>query len=148
MDQTNFASILDMPAAEIKRPAAMPVGSYVAVVQGLPRFDKSTKKGTDYAEFTLKFLQAGEDVDAEALAAIGGLADKSIKHTFYLTEKSAYRLTEFLTEDLQIENDGSKTVRELVDESPSRQCVVVIKHVASEDGKSVYANIASTAAVA
>ena len=139
----NFGSILDKPTSEIERPPTLPQGSYLCVVHGLPRFDKSTKKQTEFAEFTLRVLQAGEDVEEEALKEFGPLGETSIKHTFYLTEKSAYRLKEFLINDLLIEDTG--TLREMIDETPGKQVMISIKHQASDDGKSVYANVASTA---
>lgn len=138
-----FASILDMPAADISRPAPAPAGSYLCVVNGLPRFDKSTKKQTEYAEFSLKPLQAGEEVDKDELEAWGPLSDKEFKHTFYITERSVYRLKEFMVNDLGIEEEGS--LRAMIDSTPGCQCLVHIKHVASEDGTAIYANVAKTA---
>jgi hypothetical protein len=142
MAEPNFGAILDRPSSEIERPKPLPVGHYLTVTQGLPRFDKSTKKQTEFAEFTLKFLQPLDDVDPEELKTFGELTDKTMTHTFYLTEKSAYRLKEFMVEDLGIEE--ADTLRAMIDETPNRQVVVQIKHTPSDDGKSMYANIAST----
>lgn len=145
MAQPNFGSVLDKPASEIERPKPLPQGSYVTVISGLPRFDKSSKKQTEFAEFTHKVLSAGEDVDQDDLKAHGDYQGREIKNTFYLTEASAYRLKEFLINDLGIEEQES--LRPMLDEVAGRQCIVHIKHTASDDGKSVYANIASTAPV-
>ena len=144
-DSPNFGAILDKPTAEVNRPPAFPQGSYVAVVQGLPKFDKSSKKQTEYVEFEMKPLQALDDVDEEALKAFGPLGESTLRLTFYLTEKSAYRLKEFIINDLQIEEQ--ETLRPMIDETPGQQCVIHVKHTASDDGKGVYANISSTAPV-
>lgn len=143
MSSPNFGSVLDKPSNEIERPRPAPQGSYLCTINGMPRFDKSAKKQTEFVEFSLRPIQAMEDVDEDALKEWGGLADKTFKHTFYLTENSVYRLKEFLIQDLEI--DEQDTLRPMIDETPGKQCLVTIKHTASDDGKSVYANVASTA---
>jgi hypothetical protein len=134
-----FSSILDRPSGDIKRPPPMPTGSYVWVTKGLPRLDKSSQKQTEFAEFTVAPVAALDDVDQESLAEIGGLAGKQTTITFYLTEKSAYRLTEFLVDDLKLDNeDGKVPTRVLLDQSPNQQFLGHVKHVPSKDGKGVY----------
>lgn len=145
MTSPNFGSVLDKPTTEIERPKPIPQGTYVFAIQGMPRFDKSTKKGTEFVEFTCKILQAGEDVDPEELQAMGGIADKTLKHTFYLTENSIYRLKEFLIDDLRIEEEA--TLRPMIEKAVGAQFMAQIKHTPSDDGKSVYSNIASTGPV-
>lgn len=144
-DSPNFGAILDKPTAEVNRPPAFPQGSYIAVIQGLPTFGKSTKKQTEFVEFAIRPLQALDDVDEDALKEFGPLGESTMKLTFYLTEKSAYRLKEFLINDLGLEDEG--TMRTMIDATPGQQCVIHVKHQASDDGKSVYANIASTGPV-
>jgi hypothetical protein len=139
-----FSAILDKPFDEIDRPKPLPVGTYVCIVQGQPRFDKSARKGTDFVEFTLKPLAALDDVDADDLEAAGGIAEKTIRHTFYLTEDAIYRLKEFLLDHLGIEADNASDAIPL---TPGRQVLVSIKHQASDDGTRVYANVAKTAPV-
>ena len=138
----NFGSVLDKPTTDIERPKPIPQGTYVLAVQGMPRFDKSTKKQTEFVEFTCKILQAGEDVDEDELKAMGGIGDKTLKHTFYLTENSIYRLKEFLIDDLKLEEED--TLRPMIEKAIGAQFVAQIKHTPSDDGKSVYSNIAST----
>lgn len=146
MAESNLASILDKPASDIKRPPPMPAGHYIFTIIGLPRFDKSSKKQTDFYEFKCRFTQAYDDVDDEELAAVGGIAGKETNLTFYITEKSVYRLTEFMRDDLGISDEG-KTSRQMLDETPNCQFVGLIKHAPSEDGKGVYANITTTGPV-
>jgi hypothetical protein len=141
-----FSSILDRPSGEIKRPPPMPTGTYVWVTKGLPRLDKSSQKQTEFAEFTVAPTAALDDVDMEALKEVGGLAGKESKLTFYLTEKSAYRLTEFMVNDLQIDDDGGKkSSRAMLDESPNHQFLGHVKHTPSKDGKGVFWEIDLTA---
>lgn len=145
----NFAGILDRPSSEAERPKPLPQGSYFCVVSGLPRFDKSAKKQTPFVEFMLKVQSAGEDVDVDALAEMGGIADKQIKATYYLTDDAEYRLKEFLNDlDIPLEEDGTAlTHRQRIEQAPGRQVIATIKHTASDDGESVYANLGGTAKV-
>jgi hypothetical protein len=141
-----FSSILDRPASEIKRPPPLPPGTYIWTVKGLPRQDKSTQKQTEFIEFTVVPVAPLDDVDEDSLKEIGGLAGKQTTLTFYLTEKSAYRLTEFMKDDLCIEDDdGKKSARAMIDETPNKQFLGHVKHTPSKDGKGVYWEIDQTA---
>lgn len=132
--------------SSFERPKPWPVGSYVSVVKGLPRFDKSTRKQTPFVEFTLQPLQARDDVDIEALEEMGGLGNRTIRATFYTTDDAMWRLKKFLT-DLGIEEDDDKSFDQAISEAPGRQVIAYIKHRASDDGEAVYAELAGTAAV-
>lgn len=146
MAKASFSPILSMKSSEAKAPPPMPVGTYIWVTKGLPRFDKSTKKGTPFAEFTVSCLGALDDVDQEALQQVGGTKDKVKTITFYLTEKSSFMLKDFLVDDLQLDDeDGEKTLEQLIDESPGHQFLGHIKHEPSQDGKRVFDNIDATA---
>lgn len=144
MNAPNFGALLDKPASEIERPKPLPQGSYTCVVKGLPRYDKSSKKQTEFVEFTLQPLDAGEDVDQDSLQEMGGFQNKTIRATYYITEDSLWRLKDFLSH-LGIEEDGS--LRTMIDQTPGRQVVAFIKHRASEDGQSVFAELGKTAPV-
>lgn len=137
--QANFGSILDTPSAAVEKPKPLPVGSYITQVKGLPRFDKSSKKQTEFVEFDLQFLAAGEDVDQEALAAIGGFQGKSIKATYYLTETALWRLKEFL-DACDIE-EGELTLRQRIENAAGAQVGISVNHEPSQDGESVFARV-------
>lgn len=154
MNQTNFSDILDRAPTEVEKPKPLPAGKYTTVLVGVPRYDKSAKKQTPFVEFQHKLTQAGEDVDAEALQAAlsqadGGsrnLTDVVMKNTFYLTEGSAWRLKEFLGDCGFDLDDDSASLREMIEQSSGRSVDIFIKHTPSQDGKSIFAEIASTAA--
>ena len=148
----NFASILDRPGSEIEKPQPLPIGTYLTRVVGLPRYDKSAKKQTEFVEFTHQIISAEADVDAEELEIAGGLTNREgeprqIKNTFYITEASAWRLTQFL-EHLGFDfSDDELTLREAAEASANREVYISIKHEPSQDGKSVFAKIGGTASV-
>lgn len=141
----NFGKLLDVAPTEVERPKPIPAGTYLCTVKGLPKFDKSSKKGTEYVEFTLVPVSAGDDVDEDELKEFGGLKDKTIKDTYYITENSVWRLKKFL-EDCGLDVDNKKTtLRELIDETPNAQLNVIIKHEFGNDNVSVFARVAGTA---
>ena len=151
MTKNSFESVLDVPASDIERPKPLPVGSYLCLVQGQPRIDKSRKKQTEFSEFTLKMLQALDDVDLEALEGCltspSGdkklLQDCTIKVTFYHTENSIYRLKEFL-EHCGVEIKKGMSLRQLIAETPGCEVIAHLSHEASEDGEAIYARVRST----
>lgn len=148
-----FSSILDTPSSEVERPRPMPVGEYVCVVQGQPRFDKSAKKQTEFVEFTLKFIEAQDTVDSDALGewltkkdgSKDRLADRTTKTTYYLTENSLWRLNDFL--DHCEAGDEDMSLRQRIAETPGKQIIVTVKHEASQDGSAVFARVGATAPV-
>jgi len=145
----SFANILDAPATESVRPPAIPAGHYTALIRGLPRQDKSTKKGTPYIEYVVAILsvytdEAGNtDVDAQALEEFGEVVGKELRLTFYMTEASAYRHTEFLANDLRLDIEG-KSHWEAAQMAPGGQFVVQIRQKPRDDGKGVFSEIGNT----
>ncbi len=144
----NFASILDQPAADVKPPPLIPVGTYHTVIQGLPEAGQSSKKQTDYFKFTHRIVAALDDVDQDALAESfpDGVTGKTVDNTLYLTEKSLFMLTDML-KNCGIDFSDGKSVRAAIDETPNAEIGVVIKHEPSEDGQRIYAKWARTVAL-
>lgn len=154
MTDATFGSILDKPSAAVERPKPLPTGTYQCVVDGQPRMDKSSKKGTEFVEFSLKPMAALDDVDEDDLNAaltsgdgsVKPLADKRIRATFYITEDALWRLKNFLVNDLQI-TEGKKKLRQMVGEAQNREVLAMVKHVPSDDGTGIFAQLAKTAPV-
>lgn len=134
----NFASILDESPTEVSAPLPMPQGTYTFLIVGTPRYDKSSKKGTDFVEFTLRPIAAEEDVDEAELEAVGGLADKTLKATFYLTEDAVYRLDEF-HEHCGIDLEDGKSRRTRNDMLTNAEVRGFVKHEPSNDGTRIFA---------
>ncbi len=140
--QTSFESILDMPATEVERPKPLPVGTYDAIVRGLPEYGESSQKKTPFCRFTYAIQAAGEDVDTGEIEAIGGLEGKSIRDTYYTTPDAIFRLTDVL-ERMGIDPEG-KSIRQMIDETPNCSIRVVIGHRPSQDGQQIFAEITRT----
>lgn len=152
----DFTSVLDTPSNEVSRPRPLPQGTFVWQIKGLPRIDKSTRKGTEFSEYTCQAMEACEDVDTEELTAsltkasgeVIPLKDRSNKITFYHTEDALWRLKKFLN-DLQIpeeDDEGNvRSIRQRMQDVPGKIFYGHIKHSPSEDGESMFANIDKTA---
>jgi len=138
MSTPNFSSILDESPTEVSAPVPLPQGIYHCVVTGTPRYDKSSRKGTDFVEFTLRPMSAEQDVDENDLAEAGGLDGKVIKAVFYLTEDAIYRLDEFHSHcGIDLEDGQSRRHRN--DAIVNAEVRAFIKHEPSADGSRVWA---------
>ncbi len=147
MNAPNFQSVLDKPSSAIQKPKPVPQGSYLGVVRGAPKIDKSTKKQTEYSEYTILLTSALDDVDKEALAEFGPLGQRTVRATFYHTDDAIYRLAEFLDHcDIPREDeDGNDlTTRQRIPLVNNCSVGVFIIHKSSDDGENVYANVKST----
>lgn len=143
MSNPNFSSILDEAPTEVKVPPPMPAGTYTFVVQGQPRYDKSSKKGTEFVEFTLKPVAVGEDVDEDELNSIGGIDGKTVRATFYLTEDAVFMLDQFHAAcGIDLSKPASRKARN--DEVVNAEVGGYIKHEASNDGSRVFARLGKT----
>lgn len=145
--------ILDRQSDSVERPKPLPVGTYTWTTIGVPRRDKSARKGTPFTEFTVKPIQAHENVDPDdlktALTRLDGakktLGDQVKKITFYETEDALWRLVKFLDDCGAGEAD--MTIRQRIENSTGCQFYGDVTHSSSEDGESTYANITKTAPV-
>jgi hypothetical protein len=140
---SNFQDLLDKKMDDIEKPKPLPVGSYICMVDGAPEITTIGQKQTDAIIFKMKVMQAGEDVNTDLLEEAGGVGNKTLRLTQFLTEDSLHRVKRFLNEHLEIDADLS--VRAAIAEAPGRTCICVVKHRPSQDGQDLYAEIASTA---
>lgn len=147
MNAPNFSSILDRPSAAAERPKPWPVGSYIGVIQGPPKIDKSTKKQTEYSEYTIKPTTVLDDVDQEALAEFGGMGQKTIRYTIYHTDNTEAMLKEFFDDcDIPREDDDGELLshRQRMSLVPNCTIGIHVTHTVSDDGETVYANVKRT----
>jgi hypothetical protein len=140
--------ILERQITDFEPPKPLPPGEYTFVIEGQPRHDKSTQKQTPFYEYRCRPLAAMESVDAEALANAGGLENKSLRLTFYITNEAGYRLTDLLQNTLNLDVDGMN-VNQAVGEAVGCQFIGTVTHVPSRtDPSRVFANITDYAPVA
>lgn len=142
---TNFTDILSKSADAIEKPKPLPVGTYICMIDGPAEFVEVGQNETPAANLKLRPLAADVDVDQGLLAEQGGIGERRIRHTLYLSEDALWRAKEFF-ENCGIPAEG-KTLKELFAALPNQQIKVVIKHQPSKDGTEMYANVARTLAV-
>ena len=139
--EVNLSDILSIPIEDAKRPKSAPQGTYVGMVVGHPRRDKSSRKGTDFSEYTVQLMEACDDVndkDLEEFLDGEPLTRKSVRVTYYHTKGALYRLGEFL---IALGIDKTKSIEEGIQEVPGKTAYFHIKHQPSLDGTGVYANV-------
>jgi len=143
----SFQEILNQPA-NAEPPSALPVGTYLMIVDGQPEIAQKGKNNNSCVMFNLKPIQAQGDVDQQALMDAlkdKTLADKKVKHTMWLTDDAAWRLDRFF-EDLGLDRtQGNRS--QLIGQSMGRQVLVTLSHTTSEDGKQIFAQVKNTAKV-
>ncbi len=147
MAELTLAEILNMPVDDIKEPVALPTGTYLCIVDGQPEFAKVGQNQTDCVNFNLKPMQAMQDVDQKALSeSLNGdsLTEKKIRHRLFLTKDAVYRLKKFLTNDLGIQGNNFAA---MIPESMGKQVYAKLTHQSSQDGSTIYHNVAGTAKV-
>src|SRR6185436_16251427 len=88
-------------------------------------------------------IAAGEDVDQEALAALGGLEGKTQRATFYHTEGAVYRLDEF-HEHCGLDLSEPNPRRQRNEECVNAEVGGYIRHEASQDGETIFARLGKT----
>src|SRR6266446_2692649 len=145
----NFQDILNRPSEEIKPMPTLPMGSYHTIVVGLPEQGQSSKKKTDFLKFKHKIIAPLDDVDLDAITEFEAdgetIAGQEVDNTFYITDKSANMLKEFIL-NCGVDLTG-KSMAEDIDEVPNAEVIIHIKHEASDDGKRVFSKVGSTARV-
>jgi len=141
MIQPHFATILDESPDEVIRPVPLARGTYEAVVAGPPRYDESSQKKTPFAEFTLRVIAALDDVLPDELEESGGLEDRTIKHTMYITDQAKWRIDEF-HEACGIDLTVPATRRQRNEECVNARVRILVTHRPSQDGETVFAQIA------
>lgn len=141
----SFEDILNMPASDIKPPKPLPPGTYLCLIDGIPEFAKIGEKQTDVVNFNARVMQPLDDVDHQLLAEFeNGVAGKTVRIRFFITEDAKHRLLNFLKDHLDIE---VTTLKQMISEAPGRQVLVTIKHRVVQDGANinVYTDVSGTA---
>lgn len=124
---TTFADILNKQAEAIEKPKPRPLGTYYAVVQGMPK-QKMVKDDTPLLDYMFKLTGAKQLNDSTVDP--GDITEWApMSKAFFLgSEENEYAHRQFLINTLGISADGGKTVGEMVAESPGKQVLVELKH--------------------
>lgn len=121
----DLSHLLGTKAGDVKKPKPFPVGHYLWAVNGFAVVESSKKK-TPGIEFEVKMLEPMDDVDQEELAEVKNANERKKRLTFWITEDSLWRLTDFL--DVLGVNDPERTIEELIPETVGCQFIAAIQH--------------------
>jgi hypothetical protein len=143
----SFQEILNQPATA-EPPSALPVGTYLCIIDGQPEISQKGKNNNHCVTFSLKPIQAQGDVDQQALMDAlkeKALQDKKVKLDMWLTDDAAWRLDAFFDNLGLDRTKGNRS--QLIGESMGKQVLVTLSHTTSQDGKQVFAQVKNTAKV-
>jgi hypothetical protein len=135
----DFRKLLKKPLDEVKRPPALPAGTYHGVVAKY-EFGESRDKKTPFIRFFFTITSADDSIDPGELAGIE-LAKKQQRRDFYLTDDALYRLKEFIA-SCGIETAGH-TTDELLADTLQAPVLMEITQRNSDDGETIYNDIAA-----
>lgn len=133
MADPDFEEILSQDMGDVEAPKPLPAGEYTFSIESYET-GRSSQKKTPYVRFFCSPVEAGEDVDVEALETVNDWRNKKLRTTFYLTENSTFRLRRFFEEVLGMPVEG-RQIRELVPEALKQQFIGTVTIEATENGE-------------
>ena len=151
----NFQDILSKTGTS-KPPEALPIGTYLGIIDGIPEITKVGKNQTDAVDFSVKPVQAQPDVVQEDLARVlngKSLQDKKIRYRLFLTEDAIWRFDRFMHHLGLIQTNAAgefvldRPRSQLIQESMGKQVLLTMGHRPSEDGQQLFGEVKSTARV-
>jgi hypothetical protein len=144
----DFAEALSRRASDVEKPQNLPRGTYVWKVSKVPAQSESNNGEWTIVEVPLQCVEATDDVDPDELEAFGSVAGERNRISFMFPtdkekkadfERTLYRLKEFLTRILGLEDNGA-TLRELLDASVNYQFIASAVWTQGKDGET-YVNV-------
>lgn len=156
----NFNDILDTKVDEIERPPLPPFGLYKLIVmkydtrQIVAQSGENAGKEYDVLEFTLRGLEAGENVDRDALAEYGDPKNIIVRKSFMFdkSDKTAFESTlanvrKFLEKDLALDIAGI-SMKEALPRTKNAVCFGDIQYRPDKrDPENMFLDLKSTTAV-
>lgn len=131
----NFNEILSVRADTIEAPKSLPPGKYLASIKSFEP-GVSTQKKTPYVEIKFavsQIIDVPSDLEAEASVALSK-GPIEMRTSFYLSEKSMYRIVDFLEKDLGIARSG-RTLGDMLTECVGMECGLLLDVEQSKDGR-------------
>lgn len=133
----NFRDLLSKPTDNIKKPKALPIGTYRGVIVS-KAYDVSKQKQTPFVRLILQPSMAESDVAQEDLEGIN-ISSKQLRADFYLTDDASYRVLD-LAKGLGIPTEG-RSLGEVIEDLPNHNVLIAVTQQLSQDGSEVYNNV-------
>tara|TARA_R110000868_G_scaffold307378_1_gene568834 strand:+ start:6329 stop:6787 length:459 start_codon:yes stop_codon:yes gene_type:complete len=150
----DFASALNTPASDVEKPPVLPQGTYIWSVTKIPTMTRTNSGEWDIVEFAVTPVSAEDDVDPDDLEAFGNLRSGMNRLAFMFptdpakeadAKRSLFRLKQFLLRTLRVEDEGTATIRELLDGSVNHQFLG--SAVWRQDGEDTYVDVKNYAPI-
>lgn len=140
----DFNQLLHQTADSFERPKPLPIGTYTFTILG-HEMGESRQKKTPFVQFNVQPTAASADVDETLLDSITEWQARKMRHTFYITEDSLFRLTEFMG---HLGLGVDRPLDELIPEATGFTFLgTVTQRASNTDPNSVFNDISSTAPV-
>ena len=139
----DFKALLGQNLDEVKKPKAIPAGTWFGVVRK-HEFALSKEKQTPYVRFTFGLTGPGEDIAPETLDGLE-FSTKTLSRTFFITPDAQYRLKEFL-ESIGIPTSG-RTFAETIPEALNKSVMLEVTQRSSQDGSEIYNDVGKVTGV-
>jgi hypothetical protein len=138
----DMSNLLGRVAGSVEPPKSLPPGEYIFRILSVGP-DRETPNGNPAVDFMCQ-AETPIDIDPEQLAGVEFPA--KIRHTFFVTEKSLFRLSDFLIKHLGLPAD--ETLTNLIQQTPGHIFRGMITHASSSKpgDNTLYTNIGSTSA--
>lgn len=133
---SKLQALLNARADEQEKPKPLPAGHYY-VVFGPAKFTEVND--TDVAEMQLTVKSAGEDVDQEELTAQGGIGDRKLRYSFWLSEDRLWQVTK-TAQELGIDVEG-KGIGQIIAAFQNQPAMARVVHKPGKNGEEIYANV-------
>jgi hypothetical protein len=141
MNAPNLSSLLNKPADEVKRPVALPDGTYYGIIKS-HQFTESKQKKTPGVEYTVGLTHAHDDVDLSDFNEEGGTLDeKQMRTTFWLSDGALFMLTDFIT-SCGVESAG-RSLGELIPQVHGQPVVLDVVRKPTESGEGFFNQVRS-----
>jgi hypothetical protein len=151
----DFNAVLDKKAGEIEKPPLIPPGTYLAKVHKIPEMGNVGGGQYDTVDFTMKLIEAKEDVDKDQLEEFGGLNNTFARRRFMFNKedesafkRELYNVKRFCLDHLKINGNDDTTIKELLNDSLNAECYVFMAWRQDKNDKDVvYSEIKKTAPI-
>lgn len=125
----DFNSILNKKTEDVVKPKPRPIGTYLAVLQGIPTQREAGDEKMEVMRHKVKLIAAKDDVNQDQLAEHPPCTEWApFNYDWFVnSDGGQHAWKEWMVNVLGIESE-SKTLGQMAAETPGRQLLVKLKH--------------------
>jgi len=135
---SNFTDVLNINLDDIQKPAILPAGTYLAMIEGEPQRKTVGKDDRPVASIRVKIIAPGEDIHPSDIAELpDGVAGRTLFYTLWLSGEDMSKVKwdiKNTLENIGVDISG-KSIAQALGEVAGKQCyVTVTRRVNRESG--------------